>query len=135
MPTVTGIGGVFFKSDDPDTLREWYRERLGFDVQSWGGTQFLFNRRDAPGVGYTVWSPFKADTDYFEPSDKPFMVNLRVDDLEGMLEQLRAAGAQVLDRREDAENGKFGYVVDPEGNLLELWEQSADDPYVPRDSA
>jgi len=133
MARVTGIGGVFFKSDDPAALRDWYGARLGFDVQSWGGTQFFFDRRDAPGIGYTVWSPFEADTDYFQPSDKAFMVNLRVDDLEGMLAQLRAAGAQVLERREDGENGAFGYVLDPEGNLLELWEQSADDPYVPQE--
>lgn len=133
MPVVTGIGGVFVKSQDPDRIREWYRAHLGFDVQSWGGTQFLFNRRDRPGIGYTVWSPFEAATRYFEPSDKPFMINLRVDDLDGMLAQLRAAGAQVLDRREDGDNGKFGYVMDPEGTLLELWEQCDEDPYVPKE--
>lgn len=131
MAKVTGVGGVFFKADDADELREWYRDRLGLDVQEWGGTQFFFDRRDAPGIGYTIWSPFPADTEYFQPSEKPFMINLRVDDLDGMLEQLRSAGARVLDRREDTENGSFGYVMDPEGNLLELWEQSADDPYVP----
>lgn len=133
MAKVTGIGGVFFKANDAAALREWYRTQMGIDVQSWGGTAFLFNRRDKPGVGYTVWSPFAADTKHFQPSAKPFMINMRVDDLEGMLAALRAAGAQVLDRREDAENGKFGYVVDPEGNLIELWEQSDDDPYVPKE--
>ena len=133
MAKVTGIGGVFFKSLDPQALREWYRDLMGFDVQSWGGTQFLFNRRDRPGIGYTVWSPFEADTKYFEPSRQPFMLNLRVDDLDGMLAQLRNAGAEVLDRREDGENGKFGYVLDPEGNLLELWEQSDDDPSAPKE--
>ena len=130
MAKVLGIGGVFFKSSDPAALSRWYRERLGVDVQPWGGAQFLFDRRDKPGVGYSVWNPFPADTKYFEPSDKPFMVNLRVDDLEGMLAELRAAGARVLDRREDGPNGKFGYVVDPDGILLELWEQSDDDPTV-----
>ena len=133
MAKVTGVGGVFFKSDDPDALRTWYRERLGLAIEPWGGTQFFFDRRDKPGVGYTVWNPFPADTKYFDPSEKPFMVNLRVDDLEGMLAELRAAGARVLDRHEAGENGNFGYVVDPEGNLLELWEQCDDDPYVPKD--
>lgn len=134
MAKVTGVGGIFFKTDDPDALRKWYRELLGVEDQPWGGASFLFNRRDKPGIGYTVWSPFKADSKHFDPSTKPFMINLRVDDLEAMLAQLRAAGAQVLDhRREDAENGKFGYVVDPDGMLLELWEQSDDDPYVPKE--
>lgn len=133
MAKVLGIGGVFFKSSDPESLQAWYRDRLGFDLKPWGGAVFLFNRRDKPGVSCTVWSPFKEDTKHFEPSDRPYMVNLRVDDLEGMLAQLREAGARVLDRREDAENGKFGYVVDPDGTLLELWEQSDNDPYMPKD--
>jgi predicted enzyme related to lactoylglutathione lyase len=132
MAKVTGIGGVFFKSSDPVALGQWYRDQLGVEVQPWGGAQFFFNRRDRPGVGYTVWNPFAADTKYFEPSERPYMINLRVDDLDAMLAQLRATGAQVLDRHEDGENGKFGYVLDPEGNLLELWEQSDDDPYVPK---
>jgi catechol 2,3-dioxygenase-like lactoylglutathione lyase family enzyme len=133
MPKVTGIGGVFFKSQDPAALREWYRNHMGVEVQPWGGAQFFFNHRDRPGVGYTVWNPFEANTKYFEPSEKPFMINLRVDDLEAILSALRTSGAQVLDRSETGENGKFAYVMDPEGNLLELWEQSADDPYVPNE--
>ena len=96
MAKVVGVGGVFFKSKDPASLQEWYRTSLGVDVAPWGGAQFFYDRRDRPGIGYTVWSPFKPDTEYFDPSDKPFMINLRVDDLEGMLAQLRAAGAQVL---------------------------------------
>ncbi len=132
MASVTGVGGVFFKSTDPEALRAWYRTHLGIEPQPWGGTQFFFNRRDKPGVGYTVWSPFKADTTYFAPSTQPFMINLRVDDLEALLESLRAAGVEVIDsRREDGENGKFGYAMDPEGNLLELWEQNDEDPYIP----
>jgi catechol 2,3-dioxygenase-like lactoylglutathione lyase family enzyme len=133
MAKVTGVGGVFFKSRDPKALGAWYRDHMGVDVQSWGGAPFLWNRRDKPGIGYTVWSPFPEDTTHFDPSEKPFMVNLRVDDLEGMLRQLRDAGATVLDRFEKAENGSFGYVLDPEGNLLELWEPSDDDPYVPKE--
>ena len=130
MAKVTGVGGVFFKSRDPAALAEWYRTHLGVEVQTWGGAVFLW-KRDRPAIGYTVWNPFPADTTYFEPSEKPFMINLRVDDLEGMLRALRAAGARVLDRSERGENGAFGYVMDPEGNLLELWEQRDDDPYVP----
>jgi catechol 2,3-dioxygenase-like lactoylglutathione lyase family enzyme len=131
MAKVTGVGGVFFKSDDPAALRKWYHEHLGIDVQDWGAV-FLW-KRDRPHIAYTVWSPFPADTTYFEPSGKPFMINLRVDDLQGLLARLRASGARVLDRFEKGENGDFGYVLDPEGNLLELWQQKDDDPYVPKE--
>ncbi|MCC6873469.1 MAG: VOC family protein [Sandaracinaceae bacterium] len=131
MAKVVAVGGVFFKSQDPKALGQWYQTHLGLDIQPWGGAVLLYDKKDEPGVGYTVWSPFAADTQYFAPSDKPFMINLRVDDLDGMLSQLREQGCKVLDRREDAPNGKFGYVVDPEGTLLELWEQADPDPYVP----
>lgn len=133
MARVVDIGGVFYRADNPGALREWYRTHLGFDVQSWGGAVFSQAGRGAPGTAYSVWSVFPADTDYFAPSDKPFMINFRVDDLEGVLAGLREAGAAVLDRRQDGENGKFGYVLDPEGNLLELWEPSEDDPYAGED--
>jgi predicted enzyme related to lactoylglutathione lyase len=133
MAKVIGIGGVFFKSKDPAALGAWYRERMGMDVEPWGGVKFAWNRVDGAGAGCTVWSPFAADTKYFEPSDKPFMLNLRVDDLDGLLAQLREAGARVLDRREDSPEGKFGYVVDPDGNLLELWEPSDDDSSAPKE--
>jgi catechol 2,3-dioxygenase-like lactoylglutathione lyase family enzyme len=131
MAKVVALGGVFMKSRDPGALRAWYRDHLGMSVEEWGA-QLLYERRDKPGTSYVVWSPFSADTKYFEPSEKPFMINLRVDDLEGMLAQLREAGVQVLDRREDGPNGKFGYAVDPEGILLELWEQADDDPFLPK---
>lgn len=133
MAQVVDIGGIFYKARDPDALREWYRRRLGLDLQPWGGTAFMHGRSDKPGTSYTVWSLFPADTDYLAPSDKPFMINFRVDDLEGMLAALREAGATVLDRQQDGENGRFGYVLDPEGTLIELWEQSDDDPYVPQE--
>ena len=130
---VHGIGGLFFKAQDPESLGRWYADNLGVGVQPWGGAVFEWRRRDAApdprlARGYTVWSPFKADTEYFSPGTKEFMVNFRVDDLDAMLEQLRAAGAQVLDRKEDCENGRFGYVLDPEGTLIELWQPAADDP-------
>ena len=124
---VHGLGGVFFKAKDPESLGRWYADHLGVPVQSWGGAVFEWQRCDtAPDPklqqASTVWSPFKADTQYFQPSDKPFMLNFRVDDLDAILAQLREAGAQVLDRQEDSESGRFGYVVDPEGILVELWQ-------------
>lgn len=132
-PKVTGIGGVFFKARDPDALGAWYRQHLDFDVQAWGGAVFEWDRRDRPGeTGCTVWSPFKADTKYFEPSDKPYMLNLRVDDLDAVLASLRNAGVQVLARGEDSEQGRFGYALDPEGTLLELWQPAPPDPSPPK---
>jgi catechol 2,3-dioxygenase-like lactoylglutathione lyase family enzyme len=129
MARVTGIGGIFFKSRDPKALGAWYRDRLGLDIAPWGGAVLSWRDGEKGGpAGHTVWNPFDADTKYFEPSDRPFMVNLRVDDLEGLLASLRASGERVLDRREDGEQGKFGYVVDPDGTLLELWEPSPADP-------
>lgn len=135
-PRVHGIGGIFFKARDPKALAAWYRDRLGFAVdEAWCGAMFEWNRRDREQLGYTVWSPFAQDTTYLEPSDKPFMLNLRVDDLDAMLASLREAGAQVLERREDGPNGKFGYVLDPEGLLLELWQPAQDDPALASGSA
>src|SRR5215467_13180771 len=117
MGRVLCIGGVFLKSQDPDALRAWYRDMLGFEIHDWGGAQLW-----APDRSYSVWSAFRADTTYFAPSARDFMINLRVDDLDGLLATLRAKGARVLDRREDGADGKFGYVVDPDGTLLELWQ-------------
>jgi catechol 2,3-dioxygenase-like lactoylglutathione lyase family enzyme len=117
MAKVLGIGGVFVKSKDPDALRAWYRDVLGFEIHDWGGAQ-LWNQSKSFGL----WSPFSLETDYFEPSTKEFMVNFRVDNLDGLLAMLRERGARVLDRHEETDDGKFGYVVDPEGTLLELWE-------------
>jgi predicted enzyme related to lactoylglutathione lyase len=118
MATVLGIGGVFVKSKDADALRAWYRDMLGLDIQDWGGAQLW----STPARTYSVWAAFRAETTYFEPSTRDLMLNLRVDDLDGMLAQLRQRGAHVLDRREDSPDGKFGYVVDPDGTLLELWQ-------------
>ena len=127
-PRVHGIGGVFFKASDPKGLAAWYREHLDFDIADWGGTMFAWKRVDNGGEGGTVWSPFKNDTSYFAPSDKPFMLNLRVDDLDTVLGELRVEGCKVLDRREDGDYGRFGYVLDPDGNLLELWQPPAGEP-------
>jgi predicted enzyme related to lactoylglutathione lyase len=118
MAKVVGIGGIFFKSRDPKALCAWYGARLHIELQPWGGAKLT-----QPGTA--AWTPFPADTKYFEPSTQPFMVNYRVDDLDGLLAELRAAGENVLDRGESGEYGKFGYVVDPEGNVVELWEPPA----------
>ncbi len=122
MRRVTGIGGVFFKARDPKALAEWYRVHLGLAVEPWGGSALRW--ADDPQVdgGTTVWSPFAADTGYFAPSSASFMVNYRVDDLHALLAQLRADGCQVDEKVDESEYGKFGWVVDPDGNKLELWE-------------
>ena len=146
MKRVTGIGGVFFKARDPEALRAWYREHLGLDIQDWGGTSFRAptapNRhatRDGPGGGaettaaadsatdaasedVTVWSIFPASSTYFDPSKAPFMINYRVPDLAALLAALRAEGCVVDERTETSEFGSFGWVMDPEGNRIELWE-------------
>jgi predicted enzyme related to lactoylglutathione lyase len=127
-PRVHGIGGVFFKAEDPDALAKWYAEHLDVGGQGWGGHIFNWKRADTGGEAMTVWSPFKATTEYFLPSEKAYMVNLRVDDLDGTLRALRSEGCNVLERYESNEQGKFGYVLDPEGGLVELWEPPAAEP-------
>ncbi len=126
MKRVTGIGGIFFKAQDPQALGAWYRQHLGIGVEDWGGAAFRWASPDNPsGTGTTVWSPFKADTSYFAPSLASFMINYRVDDLHALLAPLRAEGCQVDDKVEESEFGKFGWVFDPEGNKIELWEPPA----------
>ncbi len=118
MERVLGVGGIFFKSQDPKALVDWYRTRLGIEPAWEGGTAF-----ESRGAGeQTIWSAFSANTTYFNPSPAPFMVNFRVANLERMLDQLRAMGAQVDGRTEFSEYGKFGWVMDPDGNRVELWE-------------
>lgn len=123
MERVTGIGGVFFKSRDPKALGAWYKTHLGIDVQAWGGAAFRWKGPDNPeGDGTTAWSPFAADTNYFAPSTASFMINYRVKDLHALLAALRAEGVQVDEKVEESEYGKFGWVLDLEGNKLELWQ-------------
>lgn len=122
MKRVTGVGGIFFKARDPKALCEWYRAHLGMSVEDWGGVAFQWAEDPAQARGTTVWSPFPADTTYFEPGTAPFMINFRVADLHGLLAALRREGCDVQDKVEESEYGKFGYVMDPEGNKLELWE-------------
>lgn len=126
MKRVTGIGGIFFKSSDPQALGAWYRRHLGIEVEAWGGAAFRWRGPDNPeGVGTTIWNPFAADTAYFAPGHAPFMINYRVDDLHALLAALRAEGVQVEGEVEESEYGKFGWVIDPEGNKLELWQPPA----------
>ena len=123
MKRVTGIGGIFIKSSDPRRLREWYRKHLGIDFEEWGGYAFRWKSDDnVTGVGTTVWTIFDGASNYFAPSTAPFMVNYRVADLRALVETLRAEGCQVMDKIDESEYGKFGWVVDPDGNKLELWE-------------
>jgi catechol 2,3-dioxygenase-like lactoylglutathione lyase family enzyme len=123
MARVTGIGGIFFKVDDPARTRAWYQEHLGIEPSPYGHHTFEWQHRGSPErEGCTVWNPFAADTTYFDPSKATFMVNYIVDDLHGMLAQLRAAGVEVDDKIEESEYGKFGWAVDVDGNRMELWE-------------
>jgi predicted enzyme related to lactoylglutathione lyase len=123
MNRVTGIGGIFIKAKDPDRLRDWYRKHLGLDVQDWGGVAFRWHEPGRPNTnGSTVWSVMPESSDYFSPSQAPFIVNYRVDDLHALLGLLRKEGCEVDDKVEESEYGKFGWVMDPEGNRVELWE-------------
>jgi predicted enzyme related to lactoylglutathione lyase len=121
MARVIGIGGVFFRSADPAALMAWYRDVLGMEVHDWGGVMLEPGPMAAhPGAG-SVFSAFKADTQYFAPSTKDFMINLAVDDLEGMLARLKAHGVEVS-VPPDEPNGRFAHFVDPNGTKIELWE-------------
>jgi predicted enzyme related to lactoylglutathione lyase len=126
MKRVTGIGGIFFLAKDPVALRAWYQRHLGIDVQDWGGTAFSWaDEAGKPTGGTTVWSIGTAGSDYFAPSASPFMINYRVEDLAALLQALREEGCNVVDKTDDSEFGKFGWVIDPEGNKVELWEPPA----------
>jgi len=123
MKRVTGIGGIFFYAQDPKALGEWYKRHLGIDVQTWGGAAFDW-RDDSgqPTGGTTAWCISAADSNAFAPGSKPFVVNYRVHDLPALLQALRDEGCNVLDKTDDSEFGKFGWVIDPEGNKVELWQ-------------
>ena len=126
MQRVTGIGGIFFKAKDAPALRAWYQRHLGIDVQAWGGTAFTWTDGDGqPVAGTTVWSVGPEDSAQFAPSPAAFMVNYRVEDLPGLVKVLREEGCQVLDKTDESEYGKFAWVIDPEGNKVELWQPPA----------
>ncbi|HET7839945.1 MAG TPA: VOC family protein [Rectinemataceae bacterium] len=122
MKRVTGIGGIFFTAKDPVALRAWYRDHLGIEVQEWGGAIFEWAAEGQTIPGTTVWTINAAGGGEFAPSKASFMVNYRVEDLDALLRALRDEGCEVLDRRDDSEYGKFGWVMDPEGNKVELWQ-------------
>ncbi|MDX2003516.1 MAG: VOC family protein [Chitinophagales bacterium] len=119
---VTGVGGIFFKCNDPQAVREWYEKHLGMKGDEHG---VMFESRMAgepENAVYTVWSPFKSDTKYFEPSIKAFMINYRVENIEALVETLKAEGVTVLDEIATYDYGKFVHILDPENNKIELWE-------------
>jgi len=119
---VTGIGGIFFKTKDPEKMKFWYEKNLGLVTNEYGSV-FEFRSTDEPNnKGYLVWGPFTEDTKYFDPSKKEFMINYRVENLVELLEQLRADGVEIVGEIEEYEYGKFAHIVDPEGNKIELWE-------------
>jgi predicted enzyme related to lactoylglutathione lyase len=121
-PKVTGIGGIFFFSDNPKETREWYAKNLGMDVSDWGAT-FEFRDVNKPEeIGSVQWSPFKKGSQYFSPSSKEFMINYRVQNMEALVKKLKENGVNVVDDIQDSEYGKFVHIMDAEGNKVELWE-------------
>lgn len=130
---VTGLGGLFFRSRDPKGTIEWYRQHLGIDAADWGGVAFQWQDKDTPTqTGYTVWSAFPDDTTYFEPAKQEFMMNFRVVGLDEILADCRAQGVTVVGEVDEQPNGRFAWILDPEGRKIELWEPvpSKDDPYL-----
>jgi predicted enzyme related to lactoylglutathione lyase len=126
LKRVSGIGGVFFKAKDPKALGAWYRQHLGIPVEDWGGAAFRWKSDDNPeGVGTTIWNPFPESSAYFAPSEARLMINYRVPDLHALLATLRSEGCAVDAKVEESEFGKFGWVMDPEGNRVELWQPPA----------
>jgi predicted enzyme related to lactoylglutathione lyase len=120
MKKVTSIGGIFFKCKNPAAVKEWYFRHLGFNVDQYG-TTFEWRKTD-DSKGYTQWSPFNQDTKYFEPSEKEFMINYRVENLDSLVEQLKLEGVTILDEIQKFEYGLFVHIMDIEGNKIELWE-------------
>lgn len=119
---VTGVGGIFFKCKDTEKMKDWYNQNLGLLTNEYGSL-FEFRQSDEPGKkGYLQWSPFPEKTEYFEPSEKEFMINYRVENLEELVEEMRNNGVTILDSIETYEYGKFVHILDPENNKIELWE-------------
>jgi predicted enzyme related to lactoylglutathione lyase len=123
MKRVTGIGGIFFKARDKEAMCAWYKTHLGIDVQAWGGAAFDWvDDEGKPACGTTAWSLSAFEDDAYAPSSAPFMINYRVADLDALLAALRAEGCNVVGDSEESEYGKFGWVLDPEANKVELWQ-------------
>lgn len=121
-PKVTGIGGVFFFTENPKDTREWYSKNLGFDVNDWGATFESRNINNPEEINSLQWSPFKKGDEYFAPSKKDFMINYRVQNIEGLVNQLKENGVTVLDEIATYDYGKFVHILDAEDNKIELWE-------------
>ncbi|MCD4735792.1 MAG: VOC family protein, partial [Bacteroidales bacterium] len=121
-PKVTGIGGIFFRSKNPKEIREWYGKNLGLAINDFG-SPFEFRNANRPEeINYLNWNPFEEETDYFAPSEKDFMINYRVQNIEALVKQLKENGVTIVDKIEKFEYGKFVHIMDPEGNKIELWE-------------
>lgn len=121
-PKVTGIGGIFFLSDNPSAIKRWYGENLGLAIDDYGSV-FEFRNANKPGeVNYLRWGAFPLSTNYFDPSEKKFMINYRVQNIEGLVRKLRQSGATILDTIATYDYGKFVHLMDPDGNKIELWE-------------
>ena len=118
MGTVLGVGGLFFKSRDPEALGAWYQRWLGLQFEG----QAIFSPDKMPPAGKTIWAPFPAAADYFQPSTKDFMFNFVVDNLDEVLAQVREGGAEIVGEVQDHDYGRFGWFLDPEQNKVELWE-------------
>jgi len=121
-PRVTGIGGIFFFSDDPGATRDWYAKNLGLEVNEWGSTFESRNASRPDEINYLQWSPFKTGSKYFAPSKREFMINYRVQNIEGLIKKLKANGVTVVDDIEAFDYGKFVHIMDADGNKIELWE-------------
>jgi len=119
MGRITGVGGIFFKSPDPKKLAAWYRDVLGIEIEEWGGALLRYDAPDHPP--FVVWSPFQADTDYIKPSAREFMLNFAVDDMEQYLATIRAKGVEIIDCKDES-NGRFAWLLDPDGTKIELWQ-------------
>ncbi|MFZ0518621.1 MAG: VOC family protein [Acidobacteriaceae bacterium] len=129
MARVTGIGGVFLKAQKPDQLAAWYQEQLGMTLSPWSGVEFEWREKDSPEtIGKTVWTLFPANTEHFGPGPQQAMINYRVDDLDGLLRKLEEAGVEIDLREENDEYGRFAWIIDPEGNRIELWEPPLEKP-------
>ncbi|MBB4805239.1 putative enzyme related to lactoylglutathione lyase [Chryseobacterium defluvii] len=121
-PKVTGIGGIFFFSDNPKETREWYAQNLGLDVNEWGSTFESRDKDNPEEITQLQWSPFKTGSEYFAPSKKEFMINYRVQNMEAFVERLRENGVTIVDDIQTYEYGKFIHIMDADGNKIELWE-------------
>lgn len=122
MKRVRSLGGVFFRTDDPEKTREWYKKHLGLGTDEWG-SNFVWRKGDKPNEeGFTLWSPFDSDSEYFGATDQPFMLNFRVENLEELLEILKGEGVEIVDEIQYFDYGKFVHILDGDGKRVELWE-------------